>query len=176
MPRATIVTFGSRGRRGRQWLLDSFCISDVLDALAYPANRHLNVSVDRCHGDGTKDECKRLLLAYPGVNEIIAALCANIESNYCLLAGLHFGYFIQCTAGVSRSVALAQLVAEYLVASNRGWEVFTVHLDAKTSYAQGFTFSGIDTIENLGEDDYEEIVEIPITNTIQQARTILNSV
>ena len=33
-------------------------------------------------------------------------------------------------------------------------------------FLYGTDFSGLDMVENLGEDDYEEIVEIPITNTI----------
>ena len=175
MPRATIITFGARGRVGRQWLLDSFCISDVLDAIVYRANVHLDVNSSRCHGDGTKEECIRLLRAYPGIDEIISALTANIVNNWRQLGRQHFGYFVQCTAGVSRSVALAQLLAENLAAADNGWVVYTVHLDARSSYIQGCTLAGVSAVESLCEDDFEEIVEIPVTNTIQQARRILNA-
>ena len=173
MPKATIITFGARGRAGRQWLLDEFCISDVLDVIVYKANIHLNVADGKCHGDGTGDECKRILKTYPRIDEIIAVLTSNIANNWRQLGQLHFAYFVQCTAGISRSVALAQLLAEHLAAMGAGWEVYTVHLDSRSSYLLDHTIAGIGAVESMCEEEFENVLEIPVVNTIQRARGVL---
>ena len=175
MPKATIVTFGARGRGGRQWLLDAFCISDVLDDIVYKANVHLNVAEGKCHGDGTTEACKTILKTYPRIDEIIATLTANMANNWRRLGQLHFAYFVQCTAGISRSVSLAQLLAEHLTATGSGWEVYTVHLDSRSNYVRDYTIAGIGAVENLCEDDFENVLEIPVANTIQRAREVLSA-
>ena len=172
MPSATIVTYGARGTVGRLWLLDSFCIQDVLEDLTFSAQMHLDAQIARCHGDGVSEECKQLLLAYPGASSIIQRLSDHILNNAAQLEQQHFAYLIQCQAGVSRSVALAQLISDYIMAANPEWRVFTIHLDAKKRYTRDTTFVGIDIVKNLCQDDYEEILEIPMVNTIRRFREL----
>ena len=169
MPRATILTFGADRNVGRRWLCESFCIDDVLDTIVYPAHEHLNVRTGRCRGDGVDTECKKALLAYPRAFEIVKAMAYYVKANF-EHANEHLAYFIQCQAGRSRSVALAQLVAEEVCATGTGWEVFTVHLDAPKNYILGTTVSGLDAVRSLSEDEYEELIEIPVAATIQFVR------